>query len=115
MKYHRELQDELNVKVVLVNLYSDSLLSPVNILPTQASYFICESKVVPLCWVFICLNETAYFGFPAGSNGKESVRSAWDPVRSQGQEDPWRREWLPTPVFLPGEFQGQRSLVGCSP
>ena len=25
---------------------------------------------------------------------------------------PWRREWLPTPVFLPGESQGQRSLVG---
>ena len=23
---------------------------------------------------------------------------------------PWRREWLPTPVFLPGEFHGQRSL-----
>ena len=28
---------------------------------------------------------------------------------------PWRREWLPTPVFLPGEFHGQRSLVGHSP
>jgi len=28
---------------------------------------------------------------------------------------PWRREWLPTPVFLPGDFQGQRSLVGYSP
>ena len=28
------------------------------------------------------------------------------------QEDPWRRKWLPTPVFLPGEFRGQRSLVG---
>ena len=27
----------------------------------------------------------------------------------------WRREWLPTPVFLPGESHGQRSLVGCSP
>jgi len=27
---------------------------------------------------------------------------------------PWRREWLPAPVFLPGEFQGQRSLEGCS-
>ena len=27
----------------------------------------------------------------------------------------WRREWLPTPVFLSGEFQGQRSLVDCSP
>ena len=28
---------------------------------------------------------------------------------------PWRREWLPTPVFLLGEFNGQRSLVGYSP
>ena len=28
---------------------------------------------------------------------------------------PWRREWLPTPVFLPGESHGQRSLVGYSP
>ena len=27
---------------------------------------------------------------------------------------PWRREWLPTSVFLPGEFHGQRSLVGQS-
>ena len=35
--------------------------------------------------------------------------------------DPWagqityRRAWQPTPVFLPGEFHGQRSLVGYSP
>ena len=28
---------------------------------------------------------------------------------------PWRRDWLLTPVLLPGESQGQRSLVGCSP
>ena len=28
---------------------------------------------------------------------------------------PWRREWLPTPVFWPGEFQGQRSLIDYSP
>ena len=25
---------------------------------------------------------------------------------------PWRRKWQPSPVFLPGEFQGQRSLTG---
>ena len=25
----------------------------------------------------------------------------------------WRRKWQPTPAFLPGESQGQRSLVGC--
>ena len=35
--------------------------------------------------------------------------------------DPWvrkipcRRKWHPTPVFLPGESHGLRSLVGCSP
>ena len=27
----------------------------------------------------------------------------------------WRRKWQPTPVFLPGEFSGQSSLVGHSP
>ena len=27
----------------------------------------------------------------------------------------WRRKWQPTPVFLPGESLGRRSLVGCSP
>ena len=28
---------------------------------------------------------------------------------------PWRKEWQPTPIFLPGEFHGQRSLAGYSP
>ena len=28
---------------------------------------------------------------------------------------PWRRKWQPTPVFLPGQPHGQRSLVGYSP
>ena len=28
---------------------------------------------------------------------------------------PWRRAWQPTPIFLPGESHGQRSLEGCSP
>ena len=32
-----------------------------------------------------------------------------------GWEEPWRRAWQPTPIFLPGEAHGQRSLVGyCS-
>ena len=37
-----------------------------------------------------------------------AMQETW--VLSLGWEDPWRREWLPTPVFLPGEFHGQRSL-----
>ena len=28
---------------------------------------------------------------------------------------PWRRQWHPTPVLLPGKSHGRRSLVGCSP
>ena len=28
---------------------------------------------------------------------------------------PWRRPWQPIPVFLPGEFHGQRNLVDYSP
>ena len=36
-------------------------------------------------------------------------------VRSLGQEDPLERKWQPTPVFLPGESHGGRSLVGYSP
>ena len=28
---------------------------------------------------------------------------------------PWRREWLPTPLFFSGEFHGQRGLVGYGP
>ena len=36
-------------------------------------------------------------------------------VQSLGREIPWRREWEPTPVFLPREFHGQRSLMGYGP
>ena len=45
-------------------------------------------------------------GFPGASGGKRI---------NLGSEDPLEKEWLPTPVFLPGESHGQRSLVGCSP
>ena len=36
-------------------------------------------------------------------------------VPSLGWEIPWKRQWLRIPVFLPGDFRGQRSLVGHSP
>ena len=36
-------------------------------------------------------------------------------VQSLGQADPLEKKWQPTPVFLPGESHGQRSLVGYSP
>ena len=36
-------------------------------------------------------------------------------VRETWVRDPWRRELQPTPVFLPRQFHGQRSLVSFSP
>ena len=51
-------------------------------------------------------------GFPGGSDSKESACSAGE----QGSiPESWRRAWQPTPVFLPGESHGQRSLAGYSP
>ena len=46
----------------------------------------------------------------------KNLPAMWDTqVHSLGWEDPWWKEWLPTPVFLPGGFHGQRSLAGYSP
>ena len=57
-------------------------------------------------------------GFPGGSVVKnlfaikEIRRHGFDPwIR----KIPWRRAWQPTPVFMPGESHGQRSLVGYNP
>ena len=40
------------------------------------------------------------------------MKKTW--VSSLGLEDPLEKGMVPTPVFLPGEFHGQRSLVGYS-
>ena len=57
-------------------------------------------------------------GFP-GVSGKEPAcqcrgcRRGW--FDSWVRKIPWRRKWQPTPVFLPTESHGQRSLVGYNP
>ena len=54
--------------------------------------------------------------FPGGSDGKESPCNVGSLSSVPGLgRFPWRKEQLPTPVFLPGEFHGQRSLAGYSP
>ena len=53
--------------------------------------------------------------FPVAKTVKSlpAMLETW--VQSLGQEDPLGKKWQPTPVFLPGEFHRQRSLVGYSP
>ena len=42
-----------------------------------------------------------------------AMQESW--VRSLGREDPLKRAWQPTPVLLPGESRGQRSLTSYCP
>ena len=55
-------------------------------------------------------------GLPRGPSSKESAcqrkRCKFNPWVGK---IPWRRKWQPTPILLPGESHGRRSLAGCSP
>ena len=52
---------------------------------------------------------------PGGPQSMGSLRVGQDSVTSLSLFTflHWRRNWQPTPVFLPGESQGRGSLVGC--
>ena len=74
---------------------------------TLGQCFLLEGGILPLR------------GFPGGASGKEPA-SQCRRCKGCGLDPcvgklPWRRAWPPTPVFLPGESHGQRSLGGCSP
>ena len=54
-------------------------------------------------------------GFPGGAMVKNLPANAGDVLNPWVVKIPWNRECQPTPVFLPGKFHEQRSLVGYSP
>ena len=72
-----------------------------------------EKAMVPhssiLAWKIPWMEE------PGGlqSMGSQRVGHDWGTSLSPFTFMHWRRKWHPTPVFLPGESQGWRSLVGC--
>ena len=53
----------------------------------------------------------------AGREANERKRGGVHTLENTGKRGkiPWRGEWQPIPVFLPGEFHGQRNLSGYSP
>ena len=64
--------------------------------------------------IYIFLLE-AEGSFPRGSESKESACNAGDLGLILGLgRSPWSRKWQPTPVFLPGKFHEQKTLVGYS-
>ena len=56
-----------------------------------------------------------HMGFPSGLVVKNLPAVQDIEVQSLGQEDPLEKEMQPTPVFLLGKSQGQRSPGGSSP
>ena len=59
-------------------------------------------------------SPASFWGFPGIARVKESARQRRRHKRCRFdpwiQKIPWRRKWQPTPIFLPGEPQGQRRL-----
>ena len=74
----------------------------------QRSQF--DSWVGKIPWIRNRLPTPVFLGFPACSDSKESTCDV--AVLISGWEDPLERAWKPTPVFLPGESQGENSLEG---
>ena len=64
----------------------------------------------------LLFNMLSRLDFPGGSDGKafclQCRRPGFNPCF---RKIPWRRNWQPTPVFLPGKSHGWKSLVGYSP
>ena len=77
----------------------------------------------PLCSITKSIAITPSYQFlwasQGGASGKEPScqcrRCKRPEFNPWVRKIPWRRAWQPTPVFLPGESYGQRSLAGCSP
>ena len=63
---------------------------------------------------YVLINEL-YKTKAGGSDGRVCLRCGRPGFSTWIRKNPQRRKWQPTPVFLLGEFHGQRSLAGYSP
>ena len=82
---------------------------------TAALFTIAKTCKQPKC---PSIDEWIKKGFPRWPSGKEPAcqcrRCKKLGLHPWAGKIPWRRKWHPTPVFLPGESHGQRSLAGYS-
>ena len=110
---------QLSVTFLWISLKFPATTSPLNsshIFPTPCRIL---SNVEGISFYSdLAAHFVASTGPPTWLSGKEylpmqEMQKTW--VWSLGWEDPWRRKWQPTPVFLPGKSHGQRSLAGYSP
>ena len=83
-----------------------------------------RDQIANICWIIEKTKEfqkNIYFCFIDYAKACDYVdhNKLWKTLKEMGITDRltylWRRKWQPTPVFSPGKFHGQRSLVGYSP
>ena len=71
-----------------------------------------------MCYQHLNVTNEIFQGLPMWLSGKESAcqcrRHRKLGFNSWVGKSPWRKKWQHTPVFLPGESQGKRSLAGYS-
>ena len=74
---------------------------------------VMEKAMAPHCSTLIW--KTPWMEEPGGLQSMGSLRVGHDWVTSLSLSTfmHWKRKWQPIPVFLPGESQGQGSLLGC--
>ena len=82
-------------------------------------WIIILCQALAKCPTYFIVSIHPIRGFPGGASGKEPAcqcgRHRRHGLHPRVGMIPWRRKCQPTPVFLPGESNGQRSLSGCSP
>ena len=66
---------------------------------------------------YVCMCVHIYWTSLVAQTVKSSAYNMGDPgsIPVLNQKIPWRRQWQPTPVLLPGKSHGRRSLLGYSP
>ena len=86
-----------------------------NLLIMIYSFFLWDFITMSTLVVQFHCNSGIVLGAPKGGWGsKESACNVGDLSRSLGWKIPWSRKVQPAPVFLPGKFHGQGTLVGYS-
>ena len=121
---HSVLQDQpcllLQVSLDFLLLHSSPLWWKWHLFLVLVLDLIALHRTVQLLWHYWSGHTLGllWYWMVCAGNEQRSFCHFWDctqVLHSWVRKIPWRRKWQTTPVFLPGESHGQRSLAGYSP